>query len=163
MNLAVHPLDTTIDRHIDAATELFEQDTDRVVIEQSFDMLRNRFPLGNRNIDFSLKPIQSIASIKYLDVDGNEQTLDPTTYKYDAGRRHVYLTAESAWPTVYPEQNAVTVSAVCGYGANPSDVPWEIKEAILLLVQARFYPHEAEMYLKHYQFSVERLLRSSYP
>lgn len=84
-------------------------------------------------------PFSSVTSIKYLDTDNVEQTLDSSLYRviesnFYAGIEVAY---NQTFPDVLPVSNAVTVEYVAGY-AKASDVPKSIKQAIFLLI-GHFY------------------------
>ena len=151
---------------IDAATEQVEQDTDRCCINQTFAMDMNVFPAGP--IVFGQKPIDSITSIEYLDTDGETQLVDPETYALDQGRRQAYLVGGSSWPSAFAQQNAITVTYVCGYGETSSEVPRLIQRAILLQVGKWFYDPAMEgsnntNWDSAYDRIITRILRTSYP
>jgi hypothetical protein len=63
-------------------------------------------------LELGLEPVETVASIKYDDTDGVEQTLDPATYELDAyGRRNrVLLKAGQQWPFARKTANAVRVA-----------------------------------------------------
>ena len=171
-NLRLSPADTTHDDDvtdsIDAAVEQVEQDCDRCIIDQSFQLWMDCFPSGARSIQLSQKPIQSITSIEYLDTDAATQTLDPATYALDAGRRQIYLLNGEEWPTALVQQNTVTLTYVCGYGTTAGEGPRLFKKAVLLLVGKWFYDPADQAtgsnnYGSAYGSIIERLLRTSYP
>jgi hypothetical protein len=99
-----------------------------------------------------LYPLVSVTDIKYLDEDGNEQTLDPAVYTVVAGRNpRIYLKPTQSWPLLYYPTNAywpahhhlacgsaapdaIRVRAVMGFGATAAEVPEDIKLAIYALV-----------------------------
>jgi uncharacterized phiE125 gp8 family phage protein len=91
-------------------------------------------------IDLPCPPIQSVESIKYTDTDGNEQTLDPTTYALDNAR--VVLAYNKTWPALRDVPNAVRVEYIAGY-ADAADVPASIKHMILLMVGHLYQNREA--------------------
>jgi uncharacterized phiE125 gp8 family phage protein len=79
-------------------------------------------------------PVQSVTSIKYIDTDGNEQTVDPTTYdlKYD----RVILKVNQTWPITARVPDCVTVTYVTGYdpaGSPPVAIPNRLKLALKFL------------------------------
>lgn len=81
-------------------------------------------------------PIASIASVKYLDTDGAEQTLDAAVYEDHLEAElqpEVRLKVNQTWPVIRQVSDAVRVSAVAGY-ANAAAVPAALKLAILLMV-----------------------------
>lgn len=170
-NLRLSQTDTTHDDDvtdsIDAAVELVEQDCDRCIIDQTFELWMDCFPGGSQSIQLSQKPIQSITSIEYLDEDAATQSIDPATYALDAGRRQIYLLSGESWPSALVQQNAVTLTYVCGYGTTSGEGPRLFKKAVLLLVGMWFYDPAGERksnnYDSAYDSIIQRLLRTSYP
>ncbi len=79
-------------------------------------------------------PVQSVTSVQYVDTGGNTQTLTPTTdYVVDIHQKPCRV--QPAYATYFPAtrgyMNDVTVTYQAGYG-HPSDVPEDVKNAILL-------------------------------
>lgn len=90
-----------------------------------------------RGIVIPLPPLQSVTSVKYLDTDGVQQTLDPATYVVQKGEpSHIVLANGATWPSVLLMPEAVTIRFVAGYGDNEADVPQPIRLAIAL--QAKY-------------------------
>lgn len=171
--------DTDLYDAIDAATEQVEQDTDRCIINQDFAYHANRFPLRGGPIVLAQKPVQTITAITYLnpvyDADAtdppeNQETLtfDSDAYSLDQGRREIFLKHGYEWPTALAQQNAITVTYVCGYGVSSNDVPRLLKRALLLQVGFWFTDpvmESADNYAgqQAYERIIARLLRTSYP
>jgi uncharacterized phiE125 gp8 family phage protein len=88
-------------------------------------------------------PIASITSIEYLDPTGTLQTLDPAVYEallYGLSPR-VRLKPNQSFPAVYRADDAITVTAVAGFGA-AADIEDPILHAIKLLV-GQWYDNRA--------------------
>lgn len=85
-------------------------------------------------------PVQSLASVKYLDETGTEQTLGSDEYRLTGGSLtwRILRAANSAWPSVCDAPDAVRVAAVVGYGATPESVPANLRAAILRATRAQF-------------------------
>jgi uncharacterized phiE125 gp8 family phage protein len=79
--------------------------------------------------------LQSVTTIKYIDVDGIQQTLNATEYSASITDvvGSVFEAYNKTWPSIRAVKNAVEIEFVCGYGF-PADVPPPIKQAIKLLV-----------------------------
>lgn len=151
--------DDELSRLIVAATEQFEQDTDRAVVEQSFTLYIDCFP-SDGVIPLSVKPAQSITSITYTDSDGNSQTVDSSLYVFDSPRRQVVMSEQI---TTDGSRNNVQVLFVAGYG-DPANVPQIIVECVLCLVASLFYGNspDAAPYANAYQHLLTNKLRTSY-
>lgn len=91
---------------------------------------------GHRHgIAIPLPPLQSVTSIKYLDTDGVQQTLDPATYiVHDGVPAHIVLATGAAWPSTSLLPGSVVVRFIAGYGDKGSDVPEDIRMYITLQV-----------------------------
>lgn len=86
--------------------------------------------------------VSAVDEIRYLDTSSIEQTLTgPTSgtpgtdYQEDltdADEAFVFTARNSDWPSTADETiNAVTIQYQVGYGADPEDVPEDIRQAIL--------------------------------
>lgn len=123
---------------VSAATKLVEAQTGRQLLTANWTLYADRFDL---EMQLRLCPVQSIESVKYIDVAGALQTLSSATYQLDAVSEPARLTTAYGyyWPDTREELNAVRVEFVAGYGGR-LDVPKEAKQAILLLV-GHWYEH----------------------
>jgi uncharacterized phiE125 gp8 family phage protein len=125
---------------ISAARAQAESFTGTKLITQTWDWTLDGIPCY---FELPTGPVQSVSSLKYLDLDGTEQTLDPATYIVDgasipARPQRITLAYNQIWPNTYDQANAITVRFVAGYGDSQEDVPAPIRSAILLLA-AHFY------------------------
>lgn len=95
----------------------------------------SQYRSSNRGIVIPLSPLQSVTSIKYLDTDSAEQTLDPSNYLVQKGEpSRIVLSTTGSWPSTAAVPNAVTVRFVAGYGDAGADVPETARMAIALQV-----------------------------
>ncbi len=117
--------DAIILSRISSARKLCEINTRERFITQTWikyvDCFYNRIRL--------LRPLQSITSVKYIDTDGIQQTLDPSNYKVNIVDGYLELGYGKSWPSARIESNAIEIEYICGYG-NAADVPAPIKDAI---------------------------------
>jgi uncharacterized phiE125 gp8 family phage protein len=152
--------DAIITSLIVAARRLCETEVRRSFITQTWDFQLDRFPYrmsgqvldpwafpsnrlwlermaipGNGVIEVPRPKLQSVASITYIDVQGNTQTLDPSAYRVVPGTPGVVEPAyQTTWPAVRPVSGAVTVRFVAGYGDDATAVPDCVKIAVKMLV-----------------------------
>jgi len=126
---------------IESATDFVERDTDRSLITQTWTMTLDAFPNNFRTTIYVPKgKIQSITSLKYIDVDENEQTLDLNTHftVTTVGKENRIIPIGS-WPSVFTDKDdVVTLVWISGYGDDDSDIPGWAQRAILLKVQEAF-------------------------
>lgn len=83
-------------------------------------------------------PVISVGSVKYLDEDGDEQTLATSVYQLLTDGR-VRLNTDESWPDLYSDEQAVRIRYQAGYAT----VPAPIKTAILLMTAFLFEQREA--------------------
>lgn len=126
LRVAVATDDTDIGTLITTARDMAETITRRAFITQTWELVLDGFPTGG--IVLPLPPLQSVASIKYIDDNGDQQTLDALLYAVDTDSEPglVVPAYGESWPSTRDEVNAVRVRFVAGYGA-AADVPAAIK------------------------------------
>ena len=153
--------DTLLGVLIDAATQVAEHYLGRFLLTTVVEEFYDFFPVyqtgvdpfrGDRNIVYlSRGPVQSITSLKYIDGNGDEQTVSTDDYRSDLVSEPARIMPEHGWKGTKDTVNAVIVRYICGY-TQASDVPANIKVALLLII--------GEMYEKRVD-SVHRLPTAS--
>lgn len=154
--------DTLIGNLIKAARVIVERKQNRQLITATWDAVFDRFPY-DRVIRLPLPPLQSVTSIKYIDVDGVEQTFSSSKYTVvtNSVEGRIELNDGEAWPTTSNRIGAVTIRFVAGYGSNTTDVPETTRLAILQLVAHWFETREPVVIgqgVNKVPFSVEALI-----
>lgn len=88
---------------------------------------------------FAEAPVQSIASIFYVDTSGSTQTLPASVYEVRADDLEVSITLKfgQVWPAIQP-RSRIIVTAIVGY----STVPDDVKRAILLYIAEGYADRE---------------------
>jgi uncharacterized phiE125 gp8 family phage protein len=111
-----------------------EHELQRSLITQTWEKALDMFPEA---IQLLCPPVQSVTSVKYLDVDGVEQTLSSASYTLDnaSDSTPAWLTPAYGytWPETYEEVNAVKVRYAAGW-ASASSVPQPIKQWMKLQI-----------------------------
>lgn len=127
-------LDANLTRRITSARAWAENFTERAFINQTWELVLDCFP-GNV-IELARGKLQSITSIKYLDTNGVQQTLDSSKYVLDTDSEpgRVYPAYGESWPSTQSIENSVRIRFVVGYGTDGSAVPNPIKEAVLIAI-----------------------------
>ncbi len=127
--------DTYIDTLVAAARAHVENWIGKRLVTQTWDMTRDDFPVGSREIMLPYGPVQSIASITYINTGGQSTVLSPSIYVLDVASfmARVYPDYTLIWPVTRYQRNAVVIRYVTGYGAYTA-VPANIIHAMLLLV-----------------------------
>lgn len=127
--------DTMLQDLIVAAVAEVEEICHRALITQTWEYVIKGF--CDEDIDIPRPPLQTIATIKYIDTNGEEQTVHADSYQVTTKSEpgEVRINPGYQWPPVgvgYSEP--VTVTFVAGYGNAGSAVPQKIKQAIIALV-----------------------------
>lgn len=142
--------DTLITSLITAAREHAEAFTERAFVEQTWETYYDSFPAC---IELPLPNLISVESIKYLDTNGDEQTVTASDYVVDDKRKpgRIFLAQNASWPSTYDQVNAVTVQFKAGYGDDTA-VPETIKAAIKLIL-GHLFEHREDVA----EFSMEQI------
>ena len=143
--------DSIIEQLIITARRQAENITGRALITQTWKLSLNSFPC---RIVIPKPPLQSIASVTYLDTSGTLASLtdSPTSnWILESGEPTVMVPDYgTTWPSTYSVPDAVSVTFVCGYGDDPLDVPAPIRQWMLVYVaglyESREYVHDKQMY-----------------
>lgn len=106
-------------------------------------------------IELPWPPLQSVMSVKYVDVNGLQQTMPPSEYMVDNVSKPGWVVPLTTWPATKATANAVEIRFVAGFGDDATDVPATIRIAILLLVGHWYENREAV--LAQYQGSATAL------
>lgn len=118
-------------RQIKAARERCERVTGRQLVTATWRIILDAFPGGSGSLLLPHPPLVSVASVQYVDLAGETQTLSAAAYSADTGREPGWLLPAYgySWPATYDQANAVTIDYVAGYGT-ASQVPAEVREAL---------------------------------
>ena len=132
-------LDADIVRAVRTYTAEAEMETNRLIMEQTWELTLDAFPAG-RSIKLYKPPLLAVDWIKFYDINGEQQTLDPAHYQADrkTDPGYVVLRPERAWPATAQMIEAVEIRFRCGYGSDPAAVPDGISGFILARVQEHF-------------------------
>lgn len=128
--------DAELSAFIHAATDAAETIMNRPLIQREFTLtIDNWFP---SEIKLPEVKVQSVTSVKYVDPDGDTQTLATTEFQVDFGGRYKKGRIVEAFGKIFPqvrdELQAVTVIYQAGYGADWNSVPKDIRQGIAYLV-----------------------------
>jgi hypothetical protein len=93
--------------------------------EDSIELLRR--PVQEDEEGGGSPPLWSALTVKYLDVNGEEQTFDDSNYIVFADK--ITLKPGKCWPAVAGMRDAVRIEYPVGYGDAASDVPERLKTA----------------------------------
>lgn len=117
-----------------AARQRVEEITWRALCTQTYDQYFDGF--GDGVLKVRKPPLKTLTTVKYTATDGTLTTVADTVYEAGEvnGLGIVRLKYNQDWPTdVRQHPDSVVVRFDAGYGTAAS-VPWQIKQAIKLLV-----------------------------
>jgi len=172
-HLRLNASDTTHDTNltllIEAAVERLEQDLDRQIITADFRLTRFNWGGDTAEVKLNKKAVSAVTTVEYVDIDGNNVTLETDKYIFDKGRCSIFPAAGTTWPEVYADDpKGVSIDFCAGYGYEATCVPRLFKTAIMLGVGKWFFDPAQEGSALHsqevaYERIVALLARSSYP
>lgn len=129
--------DALLKLYVDAIPDEFENFTGSIILEREMKLYltkwESKFSLG-------VTPVQSITSVKYYDVNGDQQTVDSEDYKlfqYDngSGPRMMFKFAENpVLVDLETEEYPIEITFKAGFAAG--EIPADIVKAALLSFSA---------------------------
>lgn len=125
--------DALIARYITAARIHAENLLERTLVTSQWRLILDAFPDAIR---LPYPTIQSVDALRFVDVNGATQTLDPADYIVDTAREPGWIVPADgkSWPETLYRINTVEVEYTAGYGALATDVPEPIRQWIALYV-----------------------------
>ena len=125
--------DAELTRLISAARQYVENYIGRALVTQTWDLFLDEF---TRKIEIPYPKLQSITTVKYTDTDGTQQTLSDTLYTVNTNTEPGYIVPayNEDWPDIRVVPEAVEIRFICGYGDAITDVPEDLRHAIMLLI-----------------------------
>ena len=137
--------DVTLGIFRDAATAMAEEYTRRILCTTTIDEYFDAFPMYDGVSDKALiylskGPATSITSVKYIDENGDEQTVNADDYRVDTISEPARIVSTDGWYNAKTTINAVIVRYVVGTAA--SAVPAPIKQAMLLMISDMYEKRE---------------------
>ncbi len=101
---------------------------------------------AGRQITFPRSPLLSVESFKYLDENGALQTFDPSNYTVGnvgvaTAFGRLWLNEATDWPNVGSFPGALQIKFTCGFGPAATDVPEEVRLALLFLAAHWYENH----------------------
>jgi uncharacterized phiE125 gp8 family phage protein len=141
-----------------AAREQAEKDLNAAIALQEYDLFTGR-PLSRR-MCLLRQPVDSITSIKYLDADDVQQTLDSANYTLKAYRDPPEVELDADF--LIPPSSDVVIRFKAGY-ADANSVPKLLKQAIMFLADSWYIERAAisELQYKPVPMAYERIISKS--
>ena len=90
-------------------------------------------------------PLSSVTSVKYFDVDGNQQTLDSSVYDVVTAEEpgKIRLGLDQTWIETDGRLAGIEIIFVAGYGTATSDVPASAVSAVYLILGDLYWHRSA--------------------
>lgn len=129
--------DTLLTALIVAARQQAEHQTGRALVTQIWELSLDEFPVDS--LEIPKPPLQTVASISYLDANGTRQTLANTEYQVivDELLGRIVSAYGKSWPSCREVPGSVVVTFTAGYGLAAA-VPESIKSWIKLAVNTLY-------------------------
>ena len=135
--------DALITLLIKAAREKGEQLARRAFITQTLEISLDTWP-DKCEMDVPRPPLRSITSVKYIDFDDLEHTVEPSTYYVVSQYEPAELVIKTLPGEALRREGAITIRFIAGYGDAAADVPERIKSAIQSLVAHWYENRESQ-------------------
>lgn len=120
--------DDRLNLNISAATRMVERITKRALITQGY--VLNTVP--RTMIELPRPPLQSVTSVHVLDTDGNYALVAASDYQVSANDNPGSIRMIESWPSWNEyEPEPVKITYVAGFGDTSSDVPDDLRLAVL--------------------------------
>src|SRR5690606_31055902 len=119
---------------IPAAVDMVERDCQRALLSQTWNLYMDGFPC---EIELRMPPVIAVASVKYTDTAGDEQTVATSDYHTDTTTAPGRIWPVTVWPSdvACDRPNAVNVTFTAGYGGSIPKVAWL---AVMMAVKALY-------------------------
>jgi len=129
---------------ITAARLHIEGTTGRVLISQTWRVIADDWPL-DRTIVLPVAPLISISSITVYDNDGVPNTLPLAQFQPETSTApaRIFLPPQISGASDLRKHNGIEIDYVAGFGPLASDVPQDLRHAILSLVGYWFEHRDA--------------------
>lgn len=136
----------SISKLITAARQACEDFLEVSLVEKTLEIAQHSFN-DPCPIELPLGPVREIVSVKYLDRDGNDTTLDPTRYRISpyAPTATLMRAYGTCWPEARCDIDSIRVRYTVGYPSTdspPQTVPEPILRAMHLYI-VHWYEHRS--------------------
>lgn len=135
--------DTLLSIYIKSAISWVENYTSRKLINQTWKVFYDEFPI---ELFLPFGKVSSLTHIKYYDENDAQQTLSNALYQTDLASVPARVTMkpdQASFPSTKSDKyNAIELQYVVGYGDSHTDIPSDIKHALLLIIGDSFSNRE---------------------
>jgi uncharacterized phiE125 gp8 family phage protein len=118
-----------------SARRVLEQQSGLCLISQGWSCFRDSWPVGH-SLELPLSPVIALGDVKVYGEDDTAAAIDPAHYFLDNVSRPPRLVLRDGriWPPPGRAANGIEIEVTAGFGTAASDVPQQLREAILLMV-----------------------------
>lgn len=143
--------DTVLGNIITAARQQVERDTGKSLITQTWVMTLDCFPKVGEPIKLLNGPVQSVSSFTYNNASGVQTAWSDYQLKTNDNPALIIPDFNGSWPTDYSyDKRGIIVTYVAGYGDTHVDVPFELRQAVILRAEM-IYDGESRMLNSAYE------------
>lgn len=127
--------DVLISSLITTARIFIETTLSHIMITEQWSQFLDCWP-ENNIIKLALSPLQSIDEVRVYSSSTEHTVLDPSTYSQDlvSWPPRLNLSSTTSITSSAKLLNAIEVRFTAGYGSNTSDVPADLRHALMMLV-----------------------------
>lgn len=130
--------DNLLTSMIISAREVIESYIDKSLLTQTWTLFLNDYPRCD-DIPLPRSPLQTVTSVKSYDDDNTATTFASSNYFVDIYGSAIVLNRGVSFPSItLRPRNGVEIIYVSGYGTDISDVPDEIRTAVMMAVNAMY-------------------------
>lgn len=126
-NISLSDQDDLLNLLLDASVDDAERYIDSPLLEREIEMSISGW--SNR-IFLPISPIQSFTGIKYRDVDGIEQNLNPSDFRFDGVTKHIMFLLDTFPDVEKGNPFPIVLDFVAGY--KEAEMPTAAKHAVLM-------------------------------
>lgn len=131
---------------IRAACAMVEKQYGLALLTQTVKQYHQAFPCAaSAPLLLRIAPLINVTSIEYVDSAGDTQTWNNTEYAAGHYNQTAFIIPKTnfTWPTgLANTPNAVTITYTAGFGTKASNIPNDIRSALLLIIGALYENRE---------------------
>jgi uncharacterized phiE125 gp8 family phage protein len=164
---ATHEDDGYVELLIQAAREYVENITNRPMVQRQY-KLTIPYWCNVMELPYST-PLVSVDSVKYLDINGTQQTLASSIYDVvsDMQPSRIVRAYGQVWPSIRNVHNAIEITYTTGYAVgSPADyrenIPQALKGAVKMVVADLYENREQQQNVQLYKNRAVEALLSGY-
>lgn len=160
-----YPEESLLEDLISGATEFVETETGLSLIEQTWAYYLDSPPIVSdglgwwdgvrqgaitqettKALELPRAPLISITDVKYYDDEDTESTYDADNYYADTASEpgRLALRRSAVWPSNIRAVNGLVITYKAGYGADPTDIPFQLRQAVKVIA-AHWYEYREAM------------------